>query len=62
MVSNFDITKILHAIVHDRYPFQPISKMMTGANLNVNIFVNIVQIINVVISLDCYYKYLLYHL
>ena len=54
MVSNGGITNILHAIVHDGCPSQLASKIVRGANINVNIFVNILPILNVVISLDCY--------
>ena len=35
-------------------PSQLASKMLRGANVNVNIFVNIRPIINIVVSLDCY--------
>ena len=36
MVSNCGITKMLRAIVHDGYPSQLASKMLRGANINVN--------------------------
>ena len=55
MVSNCGITKIVQAIVHDGCPSQLASKKVErGANINVNIFVNIRPILNVVVSLDCY--------
>ena len=44
-VSNCGITKILPGTVHDRCPFQL-------ANINVNIFVNIRPIVNIVVSWD----------
>ena len=54
MVSNCGITKILQAILHDRCPSQLASKMLRGTDVNVNIFVNIQPIVNIVVSLDCY--------
>ena len=59
MVSDCGITKILQAIVHDGCPSQLASKNLRGANINVNIFVNIRPILNIVISLDCNQTYLL---
>ena len=54
MVSNCGISKILQTIVHDGCPSQLAIKKMRGANINVNIFVNIRPILNVVVSLDCH--------
>ena len=54
VVSNCGTTKMLRAIVHDGYPSQLASKMLRRANLNVNIFVNIQPILNIVVSLDCF--------
>ena len=54
MVSNCGISKILQAIVHDGCPSQLACKQLRGANIIVNIFVNIRPIFNIVISLDCY--------
>ena len=48
------ISKILQAIVHDGCPSQLADKKMREANIIVNIFVNIQQIFNIVVSLDCY--------
>ena len=59
MVSDCGITKILQAIVHDGCLSQLASKNLRGANINVNIFVNIRPILNIVISLDCNQTYLL---
>ena len=53
MVSNCGITKILQAIVNDGCPSQLASKKLRGANINLNIFVNIRPILNIVVSLDC---------
>ena len=46
--------KLLQAIVHDRCPSQLASKLLTGGNINVNIFVNIRPIVNSVVAWDCY--------
>ena len=54
MVSNCGISKILQAIVHDGCPSQLASKSRGGTNINVNIFVSIRPILNIVVSLDCY--------
>ena len=54
MVSNCGISKILQAIVHDGCQSQLGSKKLRRANINVNIFVSIRQILNIVVSLDCY--------
>ena len=54
MVSNCSITKSLQAIVHDECPSQLAVKKLRGANIIVNIFVNIRPIFNIVVSLDCY--------
>ena len=54
MVSNCGISKILQAIVHDGCPSQLAGKKLRGANIIVNIFVNIRPICNIVVSLDCY--------
>ena len=54
VVSNCGISKILHAIVHDGCPSQLASKNLRGANINVNIFVSIQPIVNIVVPLDCY--------
>ena len=55
MVSNCGISKILQAIVHDGCPSLLASKKLSGgANIIVNIFVNIRPILNIVVSLDCY--------
>ena len=59
MVSNCGISKILQAIVHDGCSSQLAGKKLRGANIIVNIFVNIRPIVNVVVSLDCYWTYLL---
>ena len=45
-----------------RCPSQLASKKLMGANINVNIFVNIRPILNIVVSLDCYWTYLLEYL
>ena len=54
MVSNCGISKILQAIVHDGCPSQLPGKKLRGANIIVNIFVNILSIFNIVVSLDYY--------
>ena len=56
MVSNCGISKILQAIVHDGCPSQLAGKKLRGggANIIVNIFVNIRPIFNIVVSLDRY--------
>ena len=55
MVSNCGISKILQAIVHDGCPSQLAGKKLRGgANIIVNIFVNIRPIFNIVVSLDYY--------
>ena len=54
VVSNGGISKSLHAIVHDGCPSQLASKKKCGTNINVNIFVSIRPILNIVVSLDCY--------
>ena len=59
MVSDCGITKILQAIVHDGCPSQLASKNLRGANINVNIFVNIRPILNTVVPFDCNQTYLL---
>ena len=60
MVSNCGITKILHAIVHGGCPSHTAGNILRGgANINVNIFVNILPMLNIVVSLGCYLTYLL---
>ena len=54
MVSNCGISKIIQAIVHYGCPSQLAGKKLRGANIIVNIFVNIRSIFNIVVSLDCY--------
>ena len=54
MVSNCGISKILQAIAHDGCPSQLAGKKLRGANIIVNIFVNIRPIFNIVVSLDWY--------
>ena len=50
MVSNCGITNILRVIVHDECPSQLASNNLRGANINVNIFVNIRPILNIVVG------------
>ena len=52
MVLNCGISKILQAIVHDECRSQLASKKLRGANINVNIFVCIRPILNIVVPLD----------
>ena len=54
MVSNCGISKILQAIVHDGCPSQLGSTKLRGANINVNIFVSIRPILNILVSMDSY--------
>ena len=49
MVSNYGITKSLQAIVHDECLSQLASKTLKGANIIVNIFMNIRPILNIVV-------------
>ena len=53
MVSNCGITKSIQAIVHDGCPSQLAGKKLRGANIIVNIFVNIRPIFNIVVSVGC---------